>query len=964
MFNESFFEKKPEDKSGIFFTEEIYDIASDGTKDVSLELQKAVKDVVKANGCGIVFVPEGTYLVSQTIMIPRGVRIIGYGKNRPVFILADNAPGFDKPNETAKGGYNYLFWFVSEIVEPMEEAYDANPGTFYSAISNVDINLGSGNEYAVALRTHYAQNSVVSHMHIEVNSGMAAIYDVGNFAADVSINGGKYGIISTKCSPGWPFVMTDFRFANQSVAAIYSREVGFSILRTYAVNTPKFLEVMDGFFEKVFIEDCVFEDMNSVLNIAMDENSLTQINIVNTFLKEVESVVEYKDTGRVVPNEDNQCKIRKYIHGTTLSDMFPEKQVHDQIYRYALNVDYSILENKQMSVPSMDKWVNAADLGLVGDEKKDNSDALEAALKEHKHIYFPQGIYVFSRPIVLPKGASLIGLNSGTTRLGIRDNNECFAGFGDMKGFITAEGSNVITGIAIDAGARNPRACALDWVGTDGLVNDVKFYGGHGSVEPGTGAHVIPYSVGRMSDANPERTWDGQYPSLVIRNGGGGVFQNIWTASTYASAGIYIKDTSTPITMYAISLEHHQRCEMKLDNVENASLYGIQFEEEKAEGEFALPIEMYNCNNVRFNTVYFFRTVFVEKPMEYCIKTYNCSNIRFYNVHNFTQMKYTIANLLLDVNTHTAIRPWQAALVEVSGKAKKTRDLKAEVESAIRPVKLYDGFRFADGGFASNKGDFYFVDSLDKRLYKIDKTTFELSVVFESPYKIDSVGFDTEDNIIVVGEYSVPVGATINGAEIEEVIRPEDSHGSSFHDWYDQRVMPVVFTVNKGCITKLEKIDIGSIKPTRVLYSGNRWRDGNDVKQMLEYNPKKAYLAPDGVTIIPDQFDLIRATNLTKSKPGRKLYSVDELYNRVYMATVGEDGLLTDPKVIIEEGTYRVKKHNELIYVGDDQIKVYKDGKKQRSIELPTRPHTFDFGGNNKGIMFITTRDAVYAIKE
>ena len=74
--------------------------------------------------------------------------------------------------------------------------------------------------------------------------------------------------------------------------------------------------------------------------------------------------------------------------------------------------------------------------------------------------------------------------------------------------------------------------------------------------------------------------------------------------------------------------------------------------------------------------------------------------------------------------------------------------------------------------------------------------------------------------------------------------------------------------------------------------------------------------------------------------------------------------ILKDPEVIIEEGTYRVKKHNELIYVGDDQIKVYKDGKKQRSIELPTRPHTFDFGGNNKGIMFITTRDAVYAIKE
>lgn len=42
---------------------------------------------------------------------------------------------------------------------------------------------------------------------------MAGIYDVGNEMEDIYINGGKYGIITTKCSPGWPFVrlIQDFR---------------------------------------------------------------------------------------------------------------------------------------------------------------------------------------------------------------------------------------------------------------------------------------------------------------------------------------------------------------------------------------------------------------------------------------------------------------------------------------------------------------------------------------------------------------------------------------------------------------------------------------------------------------------------------------------------------------------------------------------------------------------------------
>lgn len=36
-------------------------------------------------------------------------------------------------------------------------------------------------------------------------------------------------------------------------------------------------------------------------------------------------------------------------------------------------------------------------------------------------------------------------------------------------------------------------------------------------------------------------------------------------------------------------------------------------------------------------------------------------------------------------------------------------------------------------------------------------------MIFESPYKINSIGFDTRDNIIVIGEYAIPRDATING---------------------------------------------------------------------------------------------------------------------------------------------------------------------------------------------------------
>ncbi len=48
--------------------------------------------------------PKGVYKLSKTIYIPSGVRIIGYGGKRPVFVLAKQAPGFQEvTRETAKG---------------------------------------------------------------------------------------------------------------------------------------------------------------------------------------------------------------------------------------------------------------------------------------------------------------------------------------------------------------------------------------------------------------------------------------------------------------------------------------------------------------------------------------------------------------------------------------------------------------------------------------------------------------------------------------------------------------------------------------------------------------------------------------------------------------------------------------------------------------------------------------------
>ncbi|HEX3383691.1 MAG TPA: glycosyl hydrolase family 28-related protein, partial [Mucilaginibacter sp.] len=201
----SFYQKRLQDSDAVYFTPESYHIKTDGSVDVSDALQQAIADQKTQHNFGVVFIPEGTYLISKTIYVPQAIRLIGYGKKRPVIILAKNSPGFQQPDSTDKGKAKYMFWFTSSLPQPGKKINDAGAGTFYSAMSNINLEIGDGNPFAVAIRAHYAQHSFISHVDINTGNGKAGIFDVGNEMHNVRFFGGDYGIYTTKPSPGWQF---------------------------------------------------------------------------------------------------------------------------------------------------------------------------------------------------------------------------------------------------------------------------------------------------------------------------------------------------------------------------------------------------------------------------------------------------------------------------------------------------------------------------------------------------------------------------------------------------------------------------------------------------------------------------------------------------------------------------------------------------------------------------------------
>src|SRR5579871_6869830 len=68
----------------------------DGRTDDSAAIQTAIDKASSDRGEGIVFIPQGRYRLTRTIYVWPSVRVIGWGRRRPVFVLADNTPGFSK----------------------------------------------------------------------------------------------------------------------------------------------------------------------------------------------------------------------------------------------------------------------------------------------------------------------------------------------------------------------------------------------------------------------------------------------------------------------------------------------------------------------------------------------------------------------------------------------------------------------------------------------------------------------------------------------------------------------------------------------------------------------------------------------------------------------------------------------------------------------------------------------------
>ena len=967
-FATSFYPLRPDDPQAVYVAKEAFGVSADGVADDSAALQRAIDRVQETTRRGIVFVPAGRYRLTKTLLVWSGIRLIGYGATRPVFVLGEHTPGF----QTGDG--QYLVHFVSDRPErPDQPVRDANPGTFYSAMSNIDLEIDAGNPAAVGVRSHYAQHCFLAHMDFWIGDGRAGIEEVGNESEDLHFHGGDFGIAMHKPSPSWPFLLIDSSFDGQRRAAIETEEGGLTLVRVRFKNAPTAILVREHRAEELWAKDIRLEHITGPALVVSNERSArTQINLENAVCLDVPVLAAFRESGRQVAGGGAIYRVKTFSHGLRIADIGAEPALDTVCDLEPLTAAPALVPTDIAPLPPMDTWANVRALGAKGDGAIDDTAALRAAIAAHRTLYLPSGHYRVTEPIALRPDTVLIGLNPITTQILIADFTAAFQGVngpterpvppnipGAWRGWFSPQafpgrgspvpmleaprgGTNIVTGLGLDTGGANNRAVALKWcAGENSLVNDVRFLGGHGTYGP-DGQWLAIYNETRTGDPDPLRRWDSQFWSLWVTDGGGGTFKDIWTPSTFAASGIYVSNTETPGRIYALSSEHHVRNEVKLRDVAHWQICALQTEEERGESPHALPLEIDGCHDVAVANFFIYR-VDMATPGETGIRVTNSHDLHFRGLHVYSPGKLSFDNTLVDQTHGVEVRSREIAALDLSGQAPGPRP-------ASRLEKLAGGFTHANGLVADAAGNVYFVDETWSRIYRWAPDGGGLTLVTDSIPQPVALAIDGAGDLLVVSH-----------------------HGN-------------VYTLKPGA----SEAEIGVLTPGTALPAAsatiwlptNRWRDSHDWAEAIAPRQMVRYMSPDGTACLPapesfpaltkpgrgrgfGTIDLVRAYELAPAKMGELFYASDEFEQKTWCLSVQPDGTPGEARLFAEEGEAGTTVDADgRVYVCAGQIFVYDhEGKQLETITVPERPSAVVFGGADRRTLFVTARSSLYAMK-
>ena len=271
------------------------------------------------------------------------------------------------------------------------------------------------------------------------------------------------------------------------------------------------------------------------------------------------------------------------------------------------------------------------------------------------------------------------------------------------------------------------------------------------------------------------------------------------------------------------------------------------------------------------------------------------------------------------------------------------QDVNELFDAQAKPQLVSNQFTFTEGPAVDKKGNVFFTDESNNKIWKYD-TDGKLSLFVDDSHRSNGMYFDKKGNLLTCADGKGELLSINPKGKIKVLI--SGFKGKQFNGPNDLWVNP------KG----------GGIYFTDPYYQHTYW-----TRTKPDLDGEKLYYLAKGMKepVIADA-NFKRPNGIVGTPDGKNLYVADIDDHKTYKYTINKNGTLSDRTLFVSQGSDGMTIDNKgNIYLTGGGVTVFSpEGKKIVNIPIPQMwTANVCFGGKNRDILFMTASTGIYILK-
>lgn len=251
-------------------------------------------------------------------------------------------------------------------------------------------------------------------------------------------------------------------------------------------------------------------------------------------------------------------------------------------------------------------------------------------------------------------------------------------------------------------------------------------------------------------------------------------------------------------------------------------------------------------------------------------------------------------------------------------------------------------FSFTEGPASNKKGDVYFTDQPNNKIWKYSSDG-KLSVFLDKSGRSNGLYFDKRGNLIACADEKNELWSISPKRKITVLL--DNFEGKKLNGPNDLWVHPA-----------------GQIYFTDPYYQRPYWE-----RKSPELTKQNLYWLPKGKkqALVADS-NLVQPNGIIGTRDGKSLYVADIRAGKTYRYSIAENGTLLNRTLFVEQGSDGMTIDNQgNVYLTGKGVTVYNpSGEKILQIDVPAKwTANVCFGGKQKNILFITASESLYTLQ-